>query len=121
MSRSIQTVLIYGYGVMGRGVAKTFAEAGFTTLVKSRRAGALAGLPDKVTASEVQITKDDKEAIFELTVDPNCGTGSHRALFCNLTFKKNAETTIYHTAHPGIVVKTFDLDCTKADEISYGP
>jgi serine/threonine protein kinase len=36
-------------------------------------------------------------------------------------FKKNAETTIYHTAHPGIVVKTFDLNCTKADEISYGP
>src|SRR6267142_2808587 len=36
-------------------------------------------------------------------------------------FKKNAETTIYHTAHPGIVVKTFDLSCSKADEISYGP
>jgi serine/threonine protein kinase len=35
--------------------------------------------------------------------------------------KKNAETTIYHTAHPGIVVKTFDLNCGKADEISYGP
>jgi 3-hydroxybutyryl-CoA dehydrogenase len=52
MSTSIQTVLIYGYGVMGRGVAKTFAEAGFTTLVKSRRAGALAGLPAKVTAVE---------------------------------------------------------------------
>jgi 3-hydroxybutyryl-CoA dehydrogenase len=52
MSTSIQTVLIYGYGVMGRGVAKTFAEAGFTTLVKSRRAGTLAGLPAKVTAVE---------------------------------------------------------------------
>ncbi len=36
-------------------------------------------------------------------------------------FKKNAETAIYHTAHPGIVVKTFDLGCAKADEISYGP
>ena len=52
MSTSIQTVLIYGYGVMGRGVAKTFAEAGFTTLVKSRRAGALADLPAGVTAVE---------------------------------------------------------------------
>src|SRR5712691_10905323 len=37
MDNPIQTVLIYGYGVMGRGVAKTFADAGFTTLVKSRR------------------------------------------------------------------------------------
>jgi len=52
MSISIRTVLIYGYGVMGRGVAKTFADAGFTTFVKSRRAGTLAGLPAKVTALE---------------------------------------------------------------------
>ena len=52
MSTAIQTVLIYGYGVMGRGVAKTFAEAGFTTLVKSRRAGDLRDLPDKVIAAE---------------------------------------------------------------------
>jgi 3-hydroxybutyryl-CoA dehydrogenase len=52
MGTAIQTVLIYGYGVMGRGVAKTFANAGFTTLVKSRRAGSLAGLPDKVIATE---------------------------------------------------------------------
>jgi len=35
--------------------------------------------------------------------------------------KRNAETSIYLTAHPGIVVKTFDLSCGKADEISYGP
>src|SRR5206468_511460 len=34
---------------------------------------------------------------------------------------QNSETTIYHTAHPGIVVKMFDLSCGKADEISYGP
>jgi 3-hydroxybutyryl-CoA dehydrogenase len=52
MSTSIQTVLIYGYGVMGRGVAKTFADAGFTTLVKSSRAARLAGLPANVTAAE---------------------------------------------------------------------
>jgi len=63
----------------------------------------LMGLPDKVTASEVQITKDDKEAVFELTVDPNCGTGSHRALFCNLTFKKNAETVSQAFARDGIL------------------
>jgi 3-hydroxybutyryl-CoA dehydrogenase len=52
MSTSIQTVLIYGYGVMGRGVARTFADAGFTTLVKSSRAGKLAGLPANATAAE---------------------------------------------------------------------
>jgi len=52
MSTPIQTVLIYGYGVMGAGVAKTFADAGFTTLVKSSRAGKLAGLSGKITVVE---------------------------------------------------------------------
>jgi len=37
---------------MGRGVAKTFADAGFATFVKSRRAGKLPDLPAKVTAAE---------------------------------------------------------------------
>ncbi|HMH18156.1 MAG TPA: 3-hydroxyacyl-CoA dehydrogenase NAD-binding domain-containing protein [Burkholderiales bacterium] len=52
MDTSIQKVLIYGYGVMGRGVAKTFADAGFTTLVKSSRAGKLTGLPAGTVAVE---------------------------------------------------------------------
>jgi hypothetical protein len=63
----------------------------------------LMGLPDKVTAPEVEITKDDKEAVFELKVDPNCGTGSHRALFCNLTFKKNSESISQAFARDGIL------------------
>jgi 3-hydroxybutyryl-CoA dehydrogenase len=45
MSRTINTVLIYGYGVMGQGVAKTFAEAGFRTIVKSRRAKSITNIP----------------------------------------------------------------------------
>jgi 3-hydroxybutyryl-CoA dehydrogenase len=52
MDTSIQTVLIYGYGVMGRGVAKTFADAGFATFVKTRRAGQLPDLPERITAGE---------------------------------------------------------------------
>jgi len=48
--KPIETVLIYGYGVMGRGVARTFAEAGFTTIVKSRRK--LDDLPPRVSAVE---------------------------------------------------------------------
>src|SRR5712691_13287693 len=49
MSVPIKTVLIYGYGVMGRGVARTFADAGFTTVVRSSRADQLAGLPPGVS------------------------------------------------------------------------
>jgi serine/threonine protein kinase len=35
--------------------------------------------------------------------------------------KEGAETSIYRCTHPGVVVKTFDLSCSKAGEISYGP
>lgn len=52
MSQPIQTVLIYGYGVMGRGVARTFADAGFTTIVKSSRAAKLEDLPARTSAVE---------------------------------------------------------------------
>jgi 3-hydroxybutyryl-CoA dehydrogenase len=52
MSAPIQNVLIYGYGVMGSGVASTFAGAGFPTLVKSRRADRLTGLPAGARALE---------------------------------------------------------------------
>jgi len=50
MASDIASVLIYGYGVMGRGVSRTFADSGFDTVVKSRRAAELADLPAKVRA-----------------------------------------------------------------------
>ncbi len=50
MTSDIRTILIYGYGVMGRGVARTFAESGFETVVRSSRAGQLGDLPQGATA-----------------------------------------------------------------------
>ncbi len=43
--RPIRSILIYGYGLMGRAVAATFAAAGFRTMVRSGRAGSLADVP----------------------------------------------------------------------------
>lgn len=34
---------------------------------------------------------------------------------------RNPETTLYQTDHEGVVVKVFDLECGRPDEISYGP
>lgn len=34
---------------------------------------------------------------------------------------ENAETAVYRGDHPGVVIKMFDLECGKADEVSYGP
>lgn len=47
----IQSVLIIGYGVMGKGVSATFAAAGFDTMIKSSRAAELDDLPPGVTAT----------------------------------------------------------------------
>jgi len=41
--KPVQSLLVWGYGVMGRGVSGTFAAAGFPTCVLSSRAAALAG------------------------------------------------------------------------------
>jgi 3-hydroxybutyryl-CoA dehydrogenase len=48
--KKIQSVLIYGYGVMGRGVAKTFASHGFDVTVRTARAATVTDLPDGVRA-----------------------------------------------------------------------
>lgn len=52
----------------------------------------LLGLPDKVTAPEIEITKDSKEAVFDVQIDPKVQPGSHRALFCSVEILKDSET-----------------------------
>lgn len=42
-SSAVRNLLIWGYGVMGRGIAETFVAAGFPTAVLSSRAKTLAG------------------------------------------------------------------------------
>ena len=51
MTSPIKRVLIVGAGTMGRGVAKSFADGGFETLVWSRRGAGVPGLPPGVKAS----------------------------------------------------------------------
>lgn len=63
----------------------------------------LMGLPDKVTANDVPISKDDKEAAFSLTIDPKCSLGSHRALFCRVVFKQGTETMIQEIGKGGVL------------------
>jgi hypothetical protein len=51
----------------------------------------LLGLPEKVTAPEVEITKDSNEAVFNVQIDSKVPPGSHRALFCTVEIKKDSE------------------------------
>lgn len=51
MHRPIESVVVVGYGLMGAGIVRSFARAGFRVAVVSRRAGRLDGLPGGVMAS----------------------------------------------------------------------
>ena len=63
----------------------------------------LMGLPDKVTAPEVEITKDDKEAVFDVKVDPKCSNGSFKNLFCSLEVPKDSEVIPHSIAGGGVL------------------
>jgi hypothetical protein len=52
----------------------------------------LVGLPDKVTAPEIEITKESKEAVFDVQIDAKVPAGSHRALSCSVDIRKDGET-----------------------------
>lgn len=63
----------------------------------------LSGLPERVTAREQEITKDDPKATFPLTVDANCAAGSFRNLFCTVEITQDGETIAQNLAAGGIL------------------
>jgi len=63
----------------------------------------LCGLPENVSAPEKQITKDDSEIAFDLTVDAKCPNGSYRNLFCAVDVKQNSQVIPHNIAFGGIL------------------
>jgi hypothetical protein len=63
----------------------------------------LLGLPEKVSVPEMQITKDDQEVVFKVSVDPKCSTGSHKNLFCSVAVKKDGEVIPHSVGNGGIL------------------
>jgi hypothetical protein len=54
----------------------------------------LIGLPPKVTAPPIQVTKDTKEVAFKLTLDKASPPGVHKNLFCQLVFTHKGEPVV---------------------------
>ena len=63
----------------------------------------LCGLPERVTAPERTITKDDQEVEFDLTVDPKCPAGSYRNLFCAVDVPEDGRVIPHTIAAGGIL------------------
>jgi hypothetical protein len=54
----------------------------------------LVGLPPKVTAPEVEITKDSKELAIPLTLDAAAPAGQHKNLFCQVVVTQHGEPIV---------------------------
>lgn len=63
----------------------------------------LMGLPDKVTSPDVEITKESKEAVFELNIDSKISTGSHKSLLCSVEIKKGSDVIPHTIAQRGVL------------------
>ncbi|HEY2951668.1 MAG TPA: peptidase, partial [Verrucomicrobiae bacterium] len=63
----------------------------------------LLGLPEKITAADATITKDSKQVVFDLKLDPTISPGSHRALFCSVEIKKGNEVIHQNIASGGVL------------------
>jgi hypothetical protein len=61
----------------------------------------LMGLPEKVTAPDIQITSADTQAVFNVTTDPTATPGNHRDLFCEVTIIKNGVKIVANTGEGG--------------------
>ncbi|MBU6294787.1 MAG: pre-peptidase C-terminal domain-containing protein [Planctomycetes bacterium] len=56
----------------------------------------LMGLPTKVTAPELELTKETKELLFKLQVDPASPAGQHRNIFCQAVVTVNGEPVVHN-------------------------
>jgi hypothetical protein len=63
----------------------------------------LCGLPDKITTAEKEISKDDKEVVFDLDVDAKCPTSTFKNLFCAVDIPAHGQLVPHTLAAGGIV------------------
>jgi hypothetical protein len=63
----------------------------------------LFGLPDRVTASKREITKDDQKVTFDLNIGTNCLPGSFKNLFCAVDVPNEGKSISHNIASGGIL------------------
>ena len=51
----------------------------------------LVGLPHKVTAPEMKVTKDTAELLFDVKTDMESPVGTHKNIFCQVVVTQNGE------------------------------
>lgn len=63
----------------------------------------LLNLPGLTSTTEKVITKDDREVVFEVQVEPKAPTGQHKSLFCSLVLMDQGEPVYHNIGHGGVL------------------
>ena len=105
MTHPIESVVVVGYGVMGAGIVRSFAGAGFRVTVVSRRASALAGLPPGVSASAA-LPSAAPDLVIETVIED---LETKRAVYKEVEAAYPAETVIGTNAS-GLPLETLAAD-----------
>jgi hypothetical protein len=72
-----------------------YAKVEGKTPFEGRAKVTLLGLPAKVTAPEMEITKDQKDLAFKVKVDSQSPAGLHKNLFCQLVIVEKGEPILH--------------------------
>jgi Bacterial pre-peptidase C-terminal domain len=98
---------------VGGQIVRTFVDQGDKTVVtvklqqktpfEGKAKIQLLGLPNKVTAADREITKDDTEVKFEVLADKSSPVARHGSLFCQVAVPQNGETILQSFAQGGIL------------------
>lgn len=51
--------------------------------------------PDKITADELELTKDTQELVFNVKTAPDAPVGAHKNVFCQVTIIQNGEPVLH--------------------------
>jgi len=94
-------------------IARTFVDQGDKTVVtvklqqkvpfEGKAKIQLLGLPNKVTAPDREITKDDTEVKFDVQADKTSPVARHNALFCQVSIPQNGDLILQSLAQGGIL------------------
>lgn len=68
-----------------------FCKVNVVTPFEGKAKVKVLGLPAKVTAADMELTKDMKELVFPITADKTSPAGKHGGVFCQVVFEKNGD------------------------------
>lgn len=63
----------------------------------------LLGLPPNASTSDMQISPDDKQVVFNVSTAPNTPVGQHGSLFCQVIVMKDGEPVLHNLARGGVL------------------